>query len=189
MILLVDNYDSFTYNLYQQIERLGKHVQVFKNNEVTISSVRKMNPSAIVISPGPGRPENAGISMDVVDNFYNKIPILGVCLGHQAIGLNFGSKVVCAKKILHGKTSSVYHNGDSIFNGVENSFLAARYHSLLIDKVPEDFIMTSWTKSGEIMGIRHKKFPVFGVQFHPESFMTLDGDRIMKNFLYASKSY
>lgn len=189
MILLVDNYDSFTYNLYQQIERLGRRVQVFKNDEVTVSSIGRMNPSAIVISPGPGRPGNAGISVNVVGNFYKKIPILGVCLGHQAIGLSFGSKVIHAKKILHGKTSKVYHNGDFIFHGVKNPFQAARYHSLLIDDVPEDFVLTSWTKNGDIMGIRHAKFPVFGVQFHPESFMTLDGDKIMKNFLYASKNY
>jgi anthranilate synthase/aminodeoxychorismate synthase-like glutamine amidotransferase len=189
MILLIDNYDSFTYNLYQQIERLGGKVKVVKNDEVTVDDIKKMNPSAIVISPGPGRPEDAGISLEVINYFYKKLPILGVCLGHQAIGLNFGVKVVGAKKILHGKTALVAHGKKRLFKRVENPFLAARYHSLVIDEVPCDFELSAWTDDCEIMGIHHKELPVFGIQFHPESFMTEHGDKIIKNFLDVSKSY
>lgn len=184
MILLIDNYDSFTYNLYQQIETLGEKVKVIKNDSITINEIEKLKPKKIVISPGPGRPENSGISMKAVQKFYTKIPILGVCLGHQAIGQIFGSKVIYAKKVLHGKTSKIYHSKDFLFNNIKNPFLAARYHSLILDKVPNDFILTAWTLNNEIMGIKHKKFNLFGIQFHPESFLTQEGDKIMKNFLY-----
>ncbi len=184
MILLIDNYDSFTYNLYQQIETLGEKVKVVKNDEMTINEIKKLKPKKIVISPGPGRPENSGISTVTVQKFYTKIPILGVCLGHQAIGQLFGSKVVYAKKVLHGKTSKIYHSKEFLFKNVKNPFLAARYHSLILDKVPNDFLLTAWTKDHEIMGIKHKKFNLFGIQFHPESFLTQEGDKIMKNFLY-----
>lgn len=189
MILLIDNYDSFTYNLYQQFGKIGASVRVVKNDEISVKEIGRLRPEAIVISPGPGRPKEAGISMKVVEEFYKSIPVLGVCLGHQAIGLNFGSKVVGAKKILHGKTSLIFHNKDSIFKDMKSPFVAARYHSLTIDEVPNDFVLTAWTKDQEIMGIRHKEFPVFGVQFHPESFMTVGGDKIIENFLNVSKKY
>lgn len=184
MILLIDNYDSFTYNLYQQIENLGEKVKVVKNDEITINEIEKLKPKKIVISPGPGRPEIGGISTKVVQKFYTKIPILGVCLGHQVIGQIFGSKIVHAEKILHGKTSKIYHCKDFLFKNVKNPFLAARYHSLILDKVPNNFVLTAWTKDKEIMGIKHKKFNLFGIQFHPESFLTQEGNKIMKNFLY-----
>lgn len=184
MILLIDNYDSFTYNLYQQIENLGEKVKVVKNDELTINEIEKLKPKKIVISPGPGRPENSGISMKAVQKFYTKIPILGVCLGHQAIGQIFGSKVVHAKKVLHGKTSKIYHSKDFLFRKIKNPFLAARYHSLILDKMPPDFVLTAWTKDHEIMGIKHNSYPIFGIQFHPESFLTQEGNKIMKNFLY-----
>jgi anthranilate synthase component 2 len=189
MILLIDNYDSFTYNLYQQIERLGGEVGVVKNDEVTVNDIKKMDLSAIVISPGPGRPEDAGISVKIIEAFYEKLPILGVCLGHQAIGLCFGAKIVGAKKILHGKTALITHRNSGVFKGLKGQFMAARYHSLVINKVPRDFKLSAWTEGNEIMGIQHENLPVFGIQFHPESFMTECGDKIIKNFLNVSKSY
>ncbi len=185
MILLIDNYDSFTYNLYQQIENLRKKVKVVKNDEISIKEIEKLSPSKIIISPGPGRPEEAGISTEVVQKFYTKIPILGVCLGHQCIGQLFCSKIVHAPQILHGKTSEIYHTETALFKGVENPFMAARYHSLLVDKLPKDFELLAWTKKNEIMAFKHKKYPLYGVQFHPESFLTKEGDKIMQNFLYA----
>jgi len=184
MILLIDNYDSFTFNLYQQIKSLGKKVKVVKNDEISISEIKKLSPKKIVISPGPGRPEDSGISKEVVQEFYTTIPILGVCLGHQVIGQFFRSKVAHADKVLHGKTSEIYHTENSLFEGVKNPFIAARYHSLILNKVPKDFILTAWTKEKEIMAIKHKEYPLFGVQFHPESFLTNEGNKIMQNFLY-----
>lgn len=183
MILIIDNYDSFTYNLQQQIERLGCTTKVYKNDEITLKEIEKLNPKKIVISPGPKRPEDSGISPQVVQKFYTKIPILGVCLGHQAIGQIFSSKIIHAKKPIHGKVSEVYHTEDVLFSGLQNPFKAARYHSLVVKSVPEEFILTAWTKEKEIMGIQHKKYPLFGVQFHPESFLTDEGDKLMKNFL------
>lgn len=183
MILIIDNYDSFTYNLYQQIESLGAKTKIFKSDKITISQIKKMRPEKIIISPGPGRPKDSGISMKVIKNFYKKIPILGVCLGQECIGELFGSKVVHAKKIMHGKTSKIYHTKNSLFQDLKNPFNAARYHSLIINKVPKDFILTAWTLNNEIMAIQHKKYPLYGVQFHPESFLTEEGDKLMKNFL------
>ncbi|MFH1284388.1 MAG: aminodeoxychorismate/anthranilate synthase component II [Candidatus Peregrinibacteria bacterium] len=186
MILIIDNYDSFTYNLYQQIESLGCRTKVFEHDKVAIDGISKLKPSKIIISPGPGRPENAGISMQVVQKFYSQIPILGVCLGHQCIGQIFGSRVIHAKEIRHGKTSKIYHNADTLFKNLRSPFTAARYHSLVIDKVPKDFTLTAWDEIDEIMAIRHNKYPLFGIQFHPESFMTKEGNKLMKNFLYAA---
>jgi len=183
VILLIDNYDSFTYNLYQLIESLGKETKVVKNDEITINEIKKIKPSKIVISPGPGSPKDSGLSKQVIEAFYKEIPILGVCLGHQCIGEIFGAKVIHAKKLMHGKTSKIYHDKKSIFTNVKNPFTGARYHSLMINKVPKDFLLTAWTKDKEIMGIKHKKYKLFGVQFHPESFMTKEGEKIIKNFL------
>jgi anthranilate synthase/aminodeoxychorismate synthase-like glutamine amidotransferase len=183
MILIIDNYDSFTYNLFQQVESLGEKALVFKHDEIGISKIKSLNPDKIIISPGPKRPDDSGISTKVVQQFCSHIPILGVCLGHQCIGQVFGSKVVHAKNILHGKTSNIYHAEDDLFTGVQNPFQAARYHSLAIDKVPKDFRLTAWTEEDEIMAIQHNDFPVYGIQFHPESFLTKEGNKIMKNFL------
>ncbi|MCX6734974.1 MAG: aminodeoxychorismate/anthranilate synthase component II [Candidatus Peregrinibacteria bacterium] len=184
MILIIDNYDSFTYNLYQQIESLGQKCLVFKNDEITIKKIKELNPEKIIISPGPKRPEDSGISNKVVQKFYTTKPILGVCLGHECIGQIFSSKIVHAKQIMHGKTSKINHTKDTIFKGVKNPFVAARYHSLVIDKTPKEFELIAWTDDNEIMAIKHKKYPLYGVQFHPESFLTTEGNKIMKNFLY-----
>lgn len=183
MILIIDNYDSFTYNLYQQVATLGYKVQVVQNDQISIAQIKKIKPKKIIISPGPGRPENSGISPKVVQNFHTTIPILGVCLGHQCIGQFFSSKVIHAKKILHGKTSNIYHHGEGLFKSLKNPFAATRYHSLTIDIIPQNFTLTAWTEDQEIMGISHKKYPLHGVQFHPESFLTEEGDKLMKNFL------
>ncbi len=185
MILIIDNYDSFTYNLYQQIESLGAKTKVYKHDKISIAKIKTLKPSKIVISPGPKRPNDAGISMKVVQNFYTQIPILGVCLGHECIGQLFGSRITHARKILHGKTSDIYHTEDKLFKGLQNPINAARYHSLIINKVPKDFRLSAWTKENEIMAIQHKKYPLFGIQFHPESFLTEQGDKIMNNFLNA----
>ncbi len=184
MILIIDNYDSFTYNLYQQVESLGEKTKVFKHDEIKISEIEKLKPKKIIISPGPGRPEDSGISMKVVQKFYTQIPILGVCLGHQCIGQLFGSKIIHAKNILHGKTSNIYHTGNELFERVQNPFTAARYHSLIVDKIPKNFTLTAWTDKNEIMTMQHNKYPLYCVQFHPESFLTKEGSKIMKNFLY-----
>lgn len=186
MILIIDNYDSFTYNLYQQTESLGKSTLVVKNDEITLEKIAKLAPEKIIISPGPRRPEDSGISNAVVQKFYTQIPILGVCLGHECIGQIFGSRVVQAKRILHGKTSDIYHSNEKLFKGIKNPFKAARYHSLILDRVPENFKLTAWTKDKEIMAIKHKKYPLFGVQFHPESFLTEEGTKLMNNFLYKT---
>jgi len=183
MILLIDNYDSFTYNLRNQIERQGREVNVVLNDKISLDEIRKLNPSKIVISPGPGRPEDAGVTLEVIKEFHKDIPILGVCLGHQAIGQAFGSNIVHAKHVLHGKTSEIFHDGEGIFKGIPNPVSTARYHSLAVEACPEDFILSAWTKDNEIMAIRHKEYPLFGIQFHPESFMTELGEKMMKNFL------
>ena len=185
MILVIDNYDSFTYNLVQYLGELGADLKVYRNDKVTVEQIKKMNPERIVISPGPGRPEDAGISVSLIKQLSNKIPTLGVCLGHQAIGFAFGGKIVQAKKLMHGKTSKVYHNKKDIFKSIDNPFEATRYHSLVIDKktLPEPLELTAWTKDEEIMGVRHKSFPLWGVQFHPESILTKSGMAILKNFL------
>ena len=185
MVLVIDNYDSFVYNLVQYIGELGERVKVFRNDKISLSRVEKLKPGQIVISPGPGRPENAGISDKLIKKFAGKVPILGVCLGHQCIGLSFGAEIVSAERLMHGKISLIYHNGKGIYRGLKNPFEATRYHSLIIKKegFPNSLKITAWTKEGEIMGIEHKKFPIFGVQFHPESILTKEGKELLKNFL------
>jgi len=182
---MLDNYDSFTYNLVQYLSELGQDVKVFRNDKITISKIKKLRPQKIVISPGPGRPENAGISCECIKEFAGKVPILGVCLGHQAIGYVYGGRIVNAKKLMHGKTSKIYHNKKTIFQGIPNPFEATRYHSLLIEKksIPNCLEVIPYTKEGEIMGIKHKQYPLWGVQFHPESILTIEGKNILANFL------
>ena len=185
MILMIDNYDSFTYNLVQYLSELGEKLVVYRNDKISIGEIKKMNPAHIVISPGPGRPSEAGISKEVIKEFGPKIPLLGVCLGHQAIGEVFGGKVIRADKLMHGKTSKIYHNNSLIFKGLSNPFEATRYHSLIVEKksLPGIFQITAWTKDNEIMGIAHKKFPIWGVQFHPESILTKEGKQLLNNFI------
>jgi len=185
MILMIDNYDSFTYNLVQYLGELGQRVLVYRNDVLSIADIKKINPAKIVISPGPGRPEDAGISCEVIREFSGKIPILGVCLGHQAIGYVFGAKIVGAKKLMHGKTSRIYHNKKDIFKGIANPFLATRYHSLLVERksLPDSLEITASTAENEIMGLKHKAFHVWGVQFHPESILTKSGKQILDNFI------
>ncbi len=185
MVLMIDNYDSFTYNLVQYIGELGEEVKVYRNDEITIEGIKALRPSRIVISPGPCTPEKAGISVDVVKAFYRELPILGVCLGHQAIGYAFGARIVRAKRLMHGKTSKIYHDGKTIFKGLPNPFEATRYHSLVIDEasLPSFFEISSRSEDDEIMSIRHREYPLEGVQFHPESILTKVGKRLIKNFL------
>lgn len=185
MILMIDNYDSFTYNLVQYLGELKAELKVVRNDEVTIEKIERLRPSRIVISPGPGRPENAGVSVELIKQLSSKIPILGVCLGHQAIGYAFGGKIVSAKKLMHGKTSLIYHNKNGLLKSIPNPFEATRYHSLVIEKktLPKCLEVIAWTKDKEIMGVRHKTFPLWGVQFHPESILTKYGKDILKNFL------
>jgi len=185
MILMIDNYDSFTYNLVQYLEELGQKICVYRNDAITIKDIEKLNPSSIVISPGPGRPENAGISCEVIKEFCGKIPILGVCLGHQAIGYVFGGKIVQAKKLMHGKVSKIYHNKKDIFKNIPNPFLATRYHSLVVEKksLPSCLEVIAGTNDHEIMGLKHKDYPLWGVQFHPESILTKSGKAILNNFI------
>jgi anthranilate synthase component 2 len=185
MMLMIDNYDSFTYNLVQYLSELGQKLVVYRNDKINIEQIKKLKPSHIVISPGPGRPEEAGISEDVIKEFGRKIPLLGVCLGHQAIGEVFGGKVIRADKLMHGKTSQIYHNNSPIFKGLSNPFEATRYHSLIVEKksLPDSLQITAWTKDKEIMGLAHKKFPIWGVQFHPESILTREGKKLLENFI------
>ncbi|MBU3958966.1 MAG: aminodeoxychorismate/anthranilate synthase component II [Candidatus Omnitrophica bacterium] len=185
MILMVDNYDSFTYNLVQYLGALGEDIKVFRNDKITISQIKKLRPKRIVISPGPGRPEDAGISCEVIREFKDEIPILGVCLGHQCLGFVFGARIIGAARLMHGKTSWIYHNKRTIFKSIPNPFEATRYHSLIVEKktLPECLEITAWTKEGEIMGLKHKGYPLWGVQFHPESILTKTGKNILANFL------
>lgn len=185
MILMIDNYDSFTYNLVQYLGELGEDLRVYRNDKLTISQIIRIRPKRIVISPGPGKPKDAGITCEVIRQFAGKVPILGVCLGHQAIGEVFGACVVKAERLMHGKTSFIYHNGKTIFNGIENPFEATRYHSLIVRKetLPKCLEINAWTKDDEIMGLKHKRFSVWGVQFHPESILTKCGKDILRNFL------
>ncbi|MCK5311415.1 MAG: aminodeoxychorismate/anthranilate synthase component II [Desulfobacteraceae bacterium] len=182
---VIDNYDSFTFNLVHYILHTGSKVKVFRNDKTSINELINLNPDAIVISPGPGRPENAGISLNVVKEFSGKLPLLGVCLGHQVIAANFGGSVVHAKKIMHGKTSTITADGKTIYNGIKKPFDVMRYHSLAVSKqdLPSCFDITCETEDGEIMGIRHKEHQTEGVQFHPESFMTIVGKRLIRNFI------
>lgn len=192
MLLVVDNYDSFTYNLVQYLGELGAElpvaaeIQVVRNDQITLEDVEKLQPMAVVISPGPGRPEDAGISLALIEKLSPTLPILGVCLGHQTIGQIYGGQIVSAPTLMHGKTSPVYHRGVGVFAGLDNPFLATRYHSLVIDPAtcPEVLEITAWTEDGIIMGVRHRNYPhVQGVQFHPESILTGSGKQLLKNFL------
>ena len=185
MLLMIDNYDSFTYNLVQHLGELGENIRVFRNDKVTIKEIEKLKPERIVISPGPCTPREAGISVDVIKHFAGKIPILGVCLGHQAIGAAFGGDIIRAPRLMHGKTSMIKHDGKTIFKGLPNPFEATRYHSLVIKKetLPSCLEISAWTDKDEIMGVRHKEFIVEGVQFHPESILTKVGKDLLKNFL------
>jgi anthranilate synthase/aminodeoxychorismate synthase-like glutamine amidotransferase len=182
---MIDNYDSFTYNLVQYFGELGVDLSVYRNDAITIDQIKKMDPEKIIISPGPGRPESAGISVDIIRKFSGKIPILGVCLGHQAIGYTYGGKIIGAKQLMHGKTSLIHHKGKGIFKGVKNPFEATRYHSLVIEKqtLPQELEITAWTDDDEIMGVEHKTLPIWGVQFHPESILTHEGKDLLKNFI------
>ena len=185
MLLMIDNYDSFTYNLVQYFAELGAEVEVFRNDEITLDQIQEMQPQHIVISPGPCTPNEAGISVSTIKQFAGRIPILGVCLGHQSIGQAFGGKIIHAKQLMHGKTSAIHHTNTSVFRGLPNPFTATRYHSLVIerDSLPDCLDITAWTDDGEIMGVRHKTLAVEGVQFHPESILTEHGHDLLHNFL------
>jgi anthranilate synthase component 2 len=192
LIIIIDNYDSFTYNLVQYLGELGqdysvaKDLRVFRNDQITLAEIRQLKPDAIVISPGPGRPDDAGVSLAVIDRLGPTLPILGVCLGHQSMGQVFGGDVVSAPELMHGKTSEIYHTGVGVFQGLENPFIATRYHSLVIDKAtcPEVLEVTAWTADDMIMGVRHRQYPhIQGVQFHPESILTESGKQLLSNFL------
>ena len=189
MILMIDNYDSFTFNIVQYLGELGADVLVKRNNEISIDEIKKLDPDRIVISPGPCTPNEAGVSIEVVKNFCKHKPILGVCLGHQTIGQAFGGKIVAAKKIMHGKTSKITHDGDYLFSNIKQNFTATRYHSLVIDpdSLPDSLIITAKTddndNESEIMGVRHKDYKLFGVQFHPESILTESGHKLLENFI------
>lgn len=185
MLLMIDNYDSFTYNLVQYFSELGEEVVVFRNDEITLDRIAQLKPAYIVISPGPCTPNEAGISISVIDSYRGDIPVLGVCLGHQSIGQTFGGRIIHAAQLMHGKTSPVYHNSTGVFSGLPNPFIATRYHSLVIERstLPDCLEITAWTEDGEIMGIRHKTLAVEGVQFHPESILSEYGHLLLKNFL------
>ena len=191
-ILMIDNYDSFTYNLVQYLGSLGAEVVVKRNDEITLEEVKEIDPEGIVISPGPCTPKEAGISVPLIKKYYKDYPILGVCLGHQSIGYAFGGKIVRAKRLMHGKISQIYHTGEGVFEGIPSPFSAVRYHSLVIEResLPEVLKITAWSEDDEIMGIQHKEYPVFGVQFHPESVLSEHGMDILKNFLkIVERSY
>ena len=186
MLLMIDNYDSFTYNLVQYFGELGEDIKVYRNDKITIKGIEQLKPQRIVISPGPCTPKEAGISVDVIKYFAGKIPLLGVCLGHQSIGAAFGGDIIGAPRLMHGKTSLIFHDGKTIFAGLPNPFEATRYHSLLIKKetLPDCLEITAWTDTNEIMGVRHKEFVLEGVQFHPESILTAVGKDLLRNFLH-----
>lgn len=185
MILLIDNYDSFTFNLVQYLGELGAETKVIRNDEMTVDEIRALTPKKIVISPGPCTPKEAGVSVEVVKKLGDQIPIFGVCLGHQSIGSAFGGKIIKAPEIMHGKVSKVHHKDSGVFKGLPNPFEATRYHSLIIERetLPEELEITAWTENELIMGVQHKNYPIFGVQFHPESILTTVGHDILKNFL------
>jgi anthranilate synthase component 2 len=189
MLLMIDNYDSFTYNLVQYFAELGAEVEVFRNDEITVEQIEKLKPQHIVVSPGPCTPNEAGISVATINHFAGKIPLLGVCLGHQSIGQAFGGKIIHAKTLMHGKTSLIHHHGNSVFTGLPNPFTATRYHSLVIEResLPDCLEITAWTDDGEIMGVRHKTLAVHGVQFHPESILTECGHDMLKNFFEGKR--
>jgi len=188
MLLMIDNYDSFTYNLVQYLGELGEEVKVLRNDEITLEGIEKLAPARIVISPGPCTPDEAGISVPLVKHFAGKVPILGVCLGHQSIGQALGGRIVHARQLMHGKTSAIHHDGRGVFHGLPDAFTATRYHSLAIERasLPGCLEISAWSDDGEIMGVRHKELAVEGVQFHPESILTEHGHRLLKNFLESS---
>ena len=185
MLLMIDNYDSFTYNLVQYFGELGVDVRTYRNDEISLKQIEKLNPDHICISPGPKTPYDAGISMEVLRHFAGKKPLFGVCLGHQAIGAAFGGKIVHAKEVMHGKTSPVFHNNTGVFKGLPNPFTVTRYHSLAIDRdsLPDCLEVTAWTEDGEIMGVRHRQYAIEGVQFHPESILSEHGHLLLGNFI------
>ena len=185
MLLMIDNYDSFTFNIVQYLEQMGEDVEVFRNDKITVDRIHALKPKVIFLSPGPGTPREAGITVDVVREFYKEIPIMGICLGHQSIGYAFGGEIVRAGRIMHGKVSPVHHDGKTIFAGLPDPFTAGRYHSLVVrpETLPSCLEVSARTAEGEIMGLRHKEYPVEGIQFHPESVLTPQGKRILRNFL------
>jgi anthranilate synthase/aminodeoxychorismate synthase-like glutamine amidotransferase len=185
MILMIDNYDSFTFNIVQYLGQLGEDVRVYRNDKINLEEIKMLKPKAIFISPGPCSPREAGITVDVIRNFFVELPIMGICLGHQAIGYAFGSEIIRASRIMHGKTSPIINDGRTIFSGLPNPFSAGRYHSLIVkrDSLPSCLEISAETAEGEIMGLRHREYPVEGIQFHPESVLTPQGKRIIKNFL------
>jgi anthranilate synthase component II len=187
MLLMLDNYDSFTYNLVQYLGELGQDVQVYRNDEISIAKIHELKPEKIVISPGPCTPNEAGISLGLIHEFAGKVPLLGVCLGHQSIGQAFGGKIIKAKTLMHGKTSLIHHTSKGVFKGLPNPYTATRYHSLVIERetMPDCLEITAWTDDGEIMGVKHKTLAVEGVQFHPESILTEHGHDLLNNFLKA----
>ena len=189
MILLLDNYDSFTYNIYQYMSELGAEVKVIRNDKISLSEIKDLNPEKIVVSPGPCTPQKAGISNDVIKTFGENIPVLGVCLGHQCIGESFGGIVMGAGEIMHGKTSLIHHDGKGVFLGIPSPFMAIRYHSLVIqnETLPDELEVSAWTDNGIIMGVRHKSLPVVGIQFPPESILTEYGKELLSNFLKIKK--
>ncbi len=189
MIVVIDNYDSFTYNLVQLLGELGAEVRVWRNDEITVDEVAALSPSHIVISPGPGTPEQSGVSNEIIRALGPHVPTLGVCLGHQCIGHVFGGRVVRAGRLMHGKTSPIFHDGSGLFQGLPNPFEAGRYHSLIVaEPLPDVLEVTARTPEGEIMALRHREYPIFGVQFHPESVLTPDGRRLLENFLAVGRS-
>jgi anthranilate synthase component 2 len=188
MLLMIDNYDSFTYNLVQYLRELGEEVVVYRNDKITLSEIEGLRPERLVVSPGPCTPNEAGISVPVIKHFSGRLPILGVCLGHQSIGQAYGGRIVRADRLMHGKTSPVFHDNRELFAGLPNPFDATRYHSLLIERVsmPDCLEITAWTAEGEIMGLRHRELAVWGVQFHPESILTVNGMDVLRNFLQVT---
>jgi len=189
MILMIDNYDSFTYNLVQYLGQLGAEVRVFRNDRIGLEEIGELAPEAIFFSPGPCSPKEAGITVEAIRAYHQRFPMLGVCLGHQAIGYAFGGNIVRAERLMHGKTSTIRSDGKTIYRGLPNPFVAGRYHSLIVEKssIPDCLMVTAETEEGEIMGIRHREYPVEGIQFHPESILTPNGKRIIKNFLEGLK--
>ena len=189
MLLMIDNYDSFTYNLVQYLRELGEEVVVYRNDKITPAEIETLKPRRLVISPGPCTPNEAGVSVDAIRHFAGKLPILGVCLGHQSIGQAFGGRIVRAERLMHGKTSPVFHDNRELFNGLPNPFDATRYHSLLVERssFPECLEITAWTEEDEIMGLRHSTLPVWGMQFHPESILTVTGMDMLRNFLEMTR--
>ena len=185
MLVMIDNYDSFTYNLVQYLGELGEEVKTFRNDEITIEEIEALKPDRIMVSPGPCTPNEAGISLAAIKHFAGKVPLMGVCLGHQSIGQAFGGNVVHARRIMHGKTSKIEHNDKGVFEGLDSPYMVTRYHSLVVDRdsLPDCFEVTAWTQTGQIMGLRHKELAIEGVQFHPESILTEQGHALLRNFL------